>query len=113
MFLPSIHCLVNLAFSEWEHRHLFDVIRQFGLHTIFINFSPLERKFPAPQWPLNVRDHYNLPPTKTALFEIIHFAHALEKIVKGYMCGTNIEKWTSDLFHCNHIKNQDIATCGS
>ena len=110
LHVSPFHSLSSKSFSpafwEWQHRHLLDVVRQFGLPTLFITFSPSEWTFPAPQWLLNVRDRYNLPPTKTALFETIHFAHVLEQIVKGYMCGTNNEKWTSHLFHYNHLKNR-------
>ena len=39
-------------------------------------------------------------------FETMHIVHVLEQLVRGYMCGSNTNRWTNHLFSYKRKKNQ-------
>ena len=99
--------LGNKAFSpaywEWQHRYLLDIVRQYGYLSLFITISPSEWTFTLPQWLHNIKQRNTLGPTQTPFFETTHFIHVLEQIVRGYLCGTNDQRWKSHFFNYNGL----------
>lgn len=94
------------SFWQRQHRYLLDVVRQKGFPNLFITISPSEWTFTSPFWLDQQRDYYSLKPLKTPLFETSHFIHVLEQIVRGYLCGTNDQRWSNHLFSYNNLKNK-------
>lgn len=90
---------------RWQHRFLLDAVRQFGLPTVFMTFSPYEWSFPFPSWLQNIRCQTGMGPTNLAAYETFHIAHVLEQIVRGYLCGSNDARWSQHIFTYNGKKN--------
>ena len=79
---------------------------QFGHPSLFITISPYEWTFPFPPWLENLRDLTGYGPTNLAQFETMHIVNVLEQLVRGYMCGSNTNRWTNHLFSYKRKKNQ-------
>ena len=94
------------AFWEWQNRYLLDVVRQKGYLSLFITISPSEWTFTTPKWLDELRETYAFRLTETALFETYHFVTILEQVVRGYLCGSNDQRWTDHLFNYNRIRNR-------
>ena len=102
--------LETKAFSSeywrWQHRYLMDAAIQFGRPSLFITISPYEWSFPFPPWLENLRARTGHGPTNLAQFETMHIVNALEQTVRGYMCGSNTQRWSNHLFNFNRQKKQ-------
>ena len=81
-----------------QHRYLIDAVRQFGFPSMFITISPFEWTFPFPSWLEHLRDQTGKAPTELAIPETIHIAHVLEQYIRGYLCGSNTNRWKDHLF---------------
>ena len=88
---------------QWQHLHLLDAVRQFGLPDVFMTISPFELSFPFPDWLEQLCSETGLGPTQLAAFETYHIAHTLEQIVRGYLCGSNDKRWSNHVFSYNRI----------
>ena len=102
--------LETKAFSSeywrWQHRYLMDAAIQFGRPSLFITISPYEWSFPFPPWLENLRARTGHGATNLAQFETMHIVNALEQTVRGYMCGSNTQRWSNHLFNFNRQKKQ-------
>ena len=49
-------------------------------------------------------------PTELATLETLHIVHILEQTVRGYLTGTNCNRWTSHVFNYNHSRTQSNVT---
>ena len=78
---------------------------QFGLPDVFVTISPFEWSFPFPKWLQDVRIKTGKGPTELAGFETAHIVHTLAQLVRGYLCGSNSNKWSSHVFSYNASKN--------
>ena len=94
------------AYWQWQHRYLLDVVRQKGYPPLFITISSSEWTFTLPSWLHTIKDRYSVGPTQTPFHETMHFLHVLEQVVRGYMCGTNNQRWHTHLFNCNDQHSQ-------
>ena len=83
---------------RWQHKLLLDAVRQFSSPSLFITISPFEWSFPFPQWLDNVRDLTGYGPTCLPTFETTHIVHVLEQLVRGYLCGSNCNRWHKHVF---------------
>ena len=81
-----------------QHRYLIDAARQFGFPSMFITISPFEWTFPFPPWLEHLRNQMGKAPTELAIPETIHIAHVLEQYIRGYLCGSNTNRWKNHLF---------------
>ncbi len=108
----AFYSLQDKPFSTgyWQHRFLLDVVRQFGLPSLFITISPSEWSFPIPMWLESFAHNTGYGPTRAPFFETMHFVHVLEQIVRGYLCGSNSTNWTNHVFSYNHIRNKKNVT---
>ena len=75
-----------------------DATLQFGNPSLFIMISPYEWTFPFPPWIENLRALTGYGPTNLAQFETMHIVNVLEQLVRGYMCGSNTNRWLNHLF---------------
>ena len=91
---------------RWQHRLLLDAVRQFGFPSLFITISPFEWSFPFPQWLDNLRDLTGYGPTCLPTFETTHIVHILEQLVRGYLCGSNSNRWSKHVFSYNNQKGE-------
>lgn len=100
------------TYWTWQHLYLIDAVDQFGLPDVFITISPYEWTFPIPSWLSDIRYLTGNKPTELAAFETEHIVHVLEKIVRGYLCGSWSKKMVQ--FHiqlqsnCGQTKCQNI-----
>lgn len=94
------------TYWQWQHRFLLDAVEQFGLPDIFITISPYEWSFPFGDWISSIRYQTGLGPTQLPGFETFHITHVLEQIIRGYLCGTNNQKWSSHIFSYNRSSKQ-------
>ena len=85
-------------FWRWQHRYLLDAVEQFGSPSLFITISPYEWTFPFPPWMESLRQMSGKNPTSLATLETLHIVHILEQLVRGYMCGSNSNKWNNHAF---------------
>ena len=83
---------------KWQLCCLIDCVKQFGFPNIFITISPSEWSFLLPPWLENLQQMSGLGETNLAAFETLNFVNTLEKIVRGYLCGSNDCKWKNHLF---------------
>ena len=81
-----------------QHRYLIDAVRQFGFPSMFITISPFEWTFLFPPWLEHLRNQMGKAPTELAIPETIHIAHVLEQYIRGYLCGSNTNRWKNHLF---------------
>lgn len=95
------------TYWQWQHRYLLDAVQQFGLPDVFITISPFEWSFPFVNWVSSVRSKTGMGPTQLAGYETFNIAHALEQIVRGYLCGSNSTKWSHHLFSYNRTSNHN------
>lgn len=80
-----------------QHRYLIDAVRHFSFLSMFITISPFEWTFPFPPWLNNLRNQTGKGPTELAIPETIHIAHVLEQYIRGYLCGSNTNRWKHHL----------------
>ena len=73
-------------------------MRQFGFPSIFITISPFEWTFPFPPWLEQLRTKTGKGPTELATYETIHIAHVIEQCIRGYLFGSNTNKWKNHVF---------------
>ena len=96
---------------KWQHCFLLDAVRQYGLPSVFVTISPYEWTFPFPPWLQNLRPISGKGPTNLAAFETAHIAHILEQVIRGYLTGSNTERWTQHIFNNNGLKRpKNIST---
>lgn len=81
-----------------QHRLLIDAVRQFGFPSIFITISPFEWTFPFPPWLEQLRRQTARGPTELAIYETLHIAHIIKQYIRGYLCGSNTNKWKQHVF---------------
>ena len=81
-----------------QNRFLIDAIREFGFPAVFITISSFEWSFPSPPWLNTPRNQTGKGPTELAIPEMIHIAHVLEQYIRGYLCGSNTNRWENHLF---------------
>ena len=91
----------SATYWQWQHRYVLDAVEQFGLPDIFITLSPYEWSFPFPQWLTDIRSKTGRGPTELAGFETAHVVQVLAQVVRGYLCGSNSQKWTNHIFSYN------------
>ncbi len=96
----------SATYWQWQHRYLLDAVQQFGLPDIFITLSPFEWSFPFPQWLQDIRSKTGGGPTQLAGYETAHIVHVLAQVVRGYLCGSNSNKWSNHIFSYNNIANR-------
>ena len=94
------------TYWQWQHRYLLDAVHQFGVPDVFITISPFEWSFPFANWLSSLRHIAGKGPTEIAGYETFNIAHVLEQIVRGYLCGSNSQKWTNHLFSYNRSSTQ-------
>lgn len=94
------------TYWQWQHRFVLDAVNQFGLPDIFITLSPYEWSFPFPQWLNDIRHKTGRGPTDLSGYETAHVVHILAQIVRGYLCGSNSNKWSQHVFSYNRIAKQ-------
>jgi len=103
-------CLDAKTFSpeywKWQHRFLLDALRQYGYPSLFLTISPFEWTFPWPQWLLDARSLSGKGPTGLPCLETLHILHVLEQTVRGYLCGTNSQRWFNHVFNYNNLRNK-------
>ncbi len=101
--------LSNKAFSpsfwQWEHCCLIDAVHQFGLPSLFVRISPSEWSFTCPAWLHKIRCEGMHLPRDLACYQTLHYAHTLEQIVRGYLCGTNTSRWVRHIFNASDDDN--------
>lgn len=102
--------LENKTFSteywRWQHRYLIDAVKQFGTPDLFITISPFEWSFPVPPWLQSLREKTGHGPTNLSGYETIHIVSVLEQIVRGYLCGSNTNRWSTHVFNYDNKKDR-------
>ena len=83
---------------RWEHRFLVDALHQYGYPTLFVTINPYEWTFPFARWLEEFRDRTGKGPTELAAFETLNILNTLEQVVRGYLCGSNVNRWKKHLF---------------
>lgn len=83
---------------KWQHRLLMDAVRQYGYPSFFLTISPLEWTFPWPHLLEHIRDLTGKGPTELPCLKTARMAHVLEQLVRGHLCGTNINRWHTHAF---------------
>ena len=96
----------SATYWQWQRRYLLDAVQQFGLPDIFITLSPFQWSFPLPQWLQDIRSKTGGGPTQLAGYETAHIVHVLAQVVRGYLCGSNSNKWSNHIFSYNNIANR-------
>ena len=94
----------SATYWQWQHRYILDAVAQFGLPDVFITISPFEWSFPFPKWLHDIREKTGKNPTELAGYETAHIVHVLAQMVRGYLCGSNSDKWSSHIFSYNRDK---------
>ena len=92
------HKTFTAGYWQWQHRLLVDAVRQFRFPSFFITISPYEWSFPFPPWLESLREKMGRGATELPMLETIHIAHVLEQVVRGYLCGSNTNRWRQHLF---------------
>jgi len=72
--------------------------------------TPFEWTFPTAEWLRQARELSGRRPTELPALETLHIVHVLEQTVRGYICGTNTNRWTNHLLNYNNIRNQVDVT---
>ena len=83
---------------RWQHRYLIDAVRQYGYPSLFLTISPFEWTFPKPHWLTSVSELLGKLPTELPTLETLNIVHTLEQTVRGYLCGTNTNRWKHHFF---------------
>ena len=96
----------SVGYWQWQHWYLVDAMRQYGFPSVFITISPYEWTFPVPQWLQRLHEQSGHRPTNMAAFETLHFAHTLDQLIRGYICGSNSQLWQNHLLRHNWDPNQ-------
>ena len=95
---------------RWHNYCLIDAVRQFGPPTLFLTISPSEWSFPLPPWLKALQEKTGLGETELPAYETLHFVNVLEQLVRGYMCGSNDNRWKSHLFsHCRKTAHNNVV----
>ncbi len=94
------------TYWQWQHRFILDAVNQFGLPDVFITLSPYEWSFPFPQWIDDIRHKTGRGPTELSGYETAHIVHTLAQIVRGYLCGSNSNKWSQHVFSYNRLAKE-------
>ena len=87
--------------AYWRNHHLvvLDVVRQWGMPHLFLTVSPYEWSFPLPYWLSKVHAALGVGPTKLAGMETLAIAHALQQLVKSFLCGhAGKKQWSTHYF---------------
>jgi hypothetical protein len=98
--------LFSATYWQWQHRFVLDAVHQFGLPDVFITISPFEWSFPFPKWLDHIRLQTAKEPTELAGYETAHIVHILAELVRGYLCGSNSNRWSNHIFSYNSDKNR-------
>ena len=94
-------------FWHWQHRYLLDAVEQFGFPSLFLTISPYEWSFPFPPWMEHLRKMTGKGSTQIPMLETLHIVHVLEQLVRGYMCGSNTNRWKNHEFANSRTKSID------
>lgn len=57
-------------------------------------------------WIEDIRKKSGHGPTKLSGHETIHIAHTLEQVIRGYLCGSNTNKWSKHVLNYQNKKAQ-------
>ena len=93
------------GYWKMQHRLLQDAVDQYGYPSLFLTISPYEWTFPMAEWVTNMRHAIGKNPTELAGFETIHIAHTLEQVIRGYLCGSNTNKWNKHVFNYEGLEH--------
>ena len=96
----------STEYWRWQHRYLMDAVNQFGPPDLFITISPFEWTFPQPPWLQKLREQTGHGPTNLSAFETIHIVNVLEQVVRGYLTGSNSNRWTTQVFNYDYKKDK-------
>lgn len=96
----------STGYWQWQHRFLLDALRQFGYLSVFLTISPYEWTFPFPEYLQKIRQATGNGPTNLASLETLHITHVLEQLVRGYLCGSNNQKWKTHVFNYSGLPNK-------
>lgn len=88
----------SVEYWRWEHRFLLDAVRQYGYPSVFITISPFEWTFPMPRWLTSAAELVGKLTTELPSLETINIVHILEQTVRGFLCGTNSNRWKHHFF---------------
>ena len=107
LFCSPARSLETKPFStdywKWQHRFLVDAVLQHGPPSLFVTISPFEWTFPIPPWLTALREVTGRGPTQLAAYETQQIAHVLTQVIRGYLCGSNDNKWTNHVFSYNRL----------
>ena len=95
---------------KWQHRYLMDVVEQFGPPSLFVTISPFEWTFPCPPWLENLRTKPGKSARNIPTLETLHKVHVLEQLVRGYLCGSNTQRWKNHVFSNARSKDDNVQT---
>ena len=98
----------SIGYWDWQHRYLIDAVRLFGYPSLFITISPSDWSFPLPAWLDDISRRSGYGATQMPCFETYHFMHVLERIVRGYLCGSNDCNWRNHVFSYNRTASKNI-----
>ncbi|KAJ7375880.1 hypothetical protein OS493_038304 [Desmophyllum pertusum] len=93
------HKTFSIGYWQWQHCLLIDAVQQYGFPSFFVTISPYEWSFPFPPWLESLCEKTGRGPTNLAVLKTIHIAHCLEQIVRGYLCGSNTNRWKHNVFN--------------
>ena len=93
----------SAEYWKWQHRFLLDAVAQYGPPSIFVTISPYEWTFPIPPWLASLWQITGRGPTELAGSETYHVTHVLEQVIHGYLCGSNDNRWTNQVFNYNRV----------
>lgn len=93
------HKTFSVGYWQWQHCLLIDAVKQFGYSSFFLTISPFEWSFPFPDWLKSLRQETGRGATELPMLETLHIAHVLEQVVRGYLCGSNTNRWRNHVFN--------------
>ncbi|EDO31603.1 predicted protein [Nematostella vectensis] len=99
----AYHYLMNS--TESTYKHFVELRATYLTENRQLNI-PFEWTFPWAQWLRQSRDLSGKGPTGLAILETLNIIHILEQTVRGYLCGSNTNRWTDNVFTYNHIRNR-------
>ena len=95
---------------KWQHRYLMDAVEQFGPPSLFVTILPFEWTFPCPPWLENLRTKTGKSARNIPTLETLHIVHVLEQLVRGYLCGSNTQRWKNHVFSNARSKDDNVQT---
>ena len=89
-----------------QHRLLIDAVEQFGYPDRLIMINPYEWLFPFHDIISSARQKTDRDSTELSASETLHISHVLQELIRGYLCGSNSNKWSNYVFSHNNSKTQ-------